>query len=228
MASSKKKYLAAIDFDSTLIRQEIIDEIAKLAGKKREIAEITRKTVEGEFAFEESLRRRCAMLAMIKEGGLEALAKKIEVTRGAKELLGYLFSKNFFIAVVSGSLGPVADIVAKKPDFSAVDRVIFNRLEISGGKTTGKVKIRAGNDKGAVVGKLQRELGITQERTLSIGDGSTDIAMFKKSGLSIAFVGKPAARMAASERVDEADLRLCIPLVERWLCAQEGKSRRQG
>ena len=43
------------------------------------------------------------------------------------------------------------------------------------------------NGKGSIVKMLQRRLGISKERTISIGDSAGDIGMFQESGLSICF-----------------------------------------
>src|SRR2546427_9781498 len=59
--------LLALDMDSTLITIESIDELAELAGKKREIAAITAQAMRGEIDYTESLRRRVALLQRSEE-----------------------------------------------------------------------------------------------------------------------------------------------------------------
>src|SRR5690625_6646393 len=51
--------ILAMDMDSTLINIECIDEIADIAGRKQEVAQITAAAMRGEITdFSESLRRR--------------------------------------------------------------------------------------------------------------------------------------------------------------------------
>ena len=64
--------LIAFDMDSTLINIECIDEIADLAGRKAEVAEITEAAMRGEIAdYKDSLRRRVALLAGVPEAALQ-------------------------------------------------------------------------------------------------------------------------------------------------------------
>ena len=63
--------LVAFDMDSTLINVECIDEIARLAGRGAEVAEITEAAMRGEIAdYKDSLRRRVALLAGVPESAL--------------------------------------------------------------------------------------------------------------------------------------------------------------
>ena len=55
--------LVVTDVDSTLIRQEVIEELAEAAGTRERVAEITSRAMNGELDFAESLRERAATLA---------------------------------------------------------------------------------------------------------------------------------------------------------------------
>ena len=208
--------LAALDFDSTLICEEIIDEIAHLAGKKKEVSEITAKAMAGEISFEQALKLRCAMLRGIKVDECISLAEKIKVRTGTEKLLGYLHDKGFFVAVISGSLDPVAREVALRIDFENVDLFLFNVLKSKDGYLTGEVDAMVTDNKGEILQKLQKNLAIGKERTLSVGDGFTDVAMFGQSGLSIAFNAKKASIVAADRAVDGDDLSPVIELIGEW------------
>merc|ERR1712187_792738 len=54
--------LIVFDMDSTLIQQEVIDELAKMAGVEATVSEITERAMRGELDFHESLRERVALL----------------------------------------------------------------------------------------------------------------------------------------------------------------------
>eukprot|EP00658_Telonema_sp_P-2_P018492 TRINITY_DN17258_c0_g1_i2.p1 TRINITY_DN17258_c0_g1~~TRINITY_DN17258_c0_g1_i2.p1 ORF type:complete len:235 (+),score=77.71 TRINITY_DN17258_c0_g1_i2:83-787(+) len=56
------KRLVVMDMDSTLIQQEVIDEIARAHGVYDKVAEMTEKAMQGGMDFNESLRARCAEL----------------------------------------------------------------------------------------------------------------------------------------------------------------------
>ena len=64
--------LLVMDMDSTLITIETIDELADLVGLKREVAAITEAAMRGEIEYNESLRRRVAVLKGLGEEALHA------------------------------------------------------------------------------------------------------------------------------------------------------------
>ena len=61
-AQERVKSVFISDMDSTIIKQECIDEIADLANVKQEVEDITRRTMQGEIAFAESLEKRVSLL----------------------------------------------------------------------------------------------------------------------------------------------------------------------
>jgi len=70
------------------------------------------------------------------------------------------------------------------------------------------------NGKGAVVKMLQRRLGISKDRTASVGDSAGDIGMFAESELAICFNpwdDRPKAH--ADVVVDEKDLSIVLDLI---------------
>ena len=54
--------LIAFDLDNVLIDGEAIDEIGKLVGVEAKISEITKKAMEGDLAFEASLKERGSLV----------------------------------------------------------------------------------------------------------------------------------------------------------------------
>ncbi len=57
-AGGRRKKLLLADMDSTMIRQECIDELADEAGVGEYVAGITRRAMNGELNFESALRER--------------------------------------------------------------------------------------------------------------------------------------------------------------------------
>ena len=212
----KYKYLAAFDFDSTLIDREVIDAVAELAGMHAQVSKITKMVVNGEMPLEEALHQRAAMLEGVSYENLIHLGDTIKVMENIASTMAHLKAHGFYIAIISASLNPVAARVASRPDFSTVDQFLFNTLKMKGGKLTGEVEIRV-VDKGSLVFKLQQELGIPKAHTITVGDGSMDLPMFAESGLSIAFNAKEIAKKAATKVVDGKDLAKIIPVVDEWL-----------
>ena len=70
-----------------------------------------------------------------------------------------------------------------------------------------------GYSKGSMLATLQRLLGISQEETMSVGDGANDLSMFAYSNLKIAFCAKEILRAEATHCIDTKDLRKIINLI---------------
>jgi len=70
----KTKRLVVMDMDSTLIQHECIDEMAKFAGVEDQVKEITRRAMNGELDFEQSLRQRVALLKVMTEAIFHTVA----------------------------------------------------------------------------------------------------------------------------------------------------------
>ena len=69
--------LIVSDMDSTLITIECVDEIAAGVGLKDEVAAITEQSMRGELDFEQSLRKRVALLAGLDERVLEEVYENV-------------------------------------------------------------------------------------------------------------------------------------------------------
>jgi phosphoserine phosphatase len=61
-AEGRMKRLLIADMDSTMIRQECIDELADEAGVGARVADITARAMNGELDFEGALRERVGLL----------------------------------------------------------------------------------------------------------------------------------------------------------------------
>ena len=79
--------LVVTDVDSTLICQEVIEELAEAAGTRRQVAQITARAMNGELDFEQSLRERVATLTGVRDSVFARVLTAITPTRGARELI---------------------------------------------------------------------------------------------------------------------------------------------
>ncbi len=69
-AGRRKKLLVA-DMESTIIVNEMVDELAALVGIGEQVADITRRAMNGEIRFQEALRKRVALPGGLEEAGLK-------------------------------------------------------------------------------------------------------------------------------------------------------------
>lgn len=198
--------LAVFDMDSTLIQQEVIDELARAVGKYEQVAAITEAAMRGELDFEESLRARVAQLKGVTSGIWDQLKKTtITFTPGARELVQALRSLGWKTAVLSGGFTPLAFWVR---DTLGLDYAYANELGIDTSSSTLSGELLAGTP---IVGakmkeehleRLAAENGIPRSRTIAVGDGSNDLLMMNAAGLGIAFNAKPKVQQAAPARLN--------------------------
>ena len=103
--------LALFDMDSTLIQQEVIDELARSVGLFPAVSAITARAMNGELDFEASLRERVALLRGVKVSIWDELKLegRITITEGAKKLVQRLRELGAKTAVASGGFLPMAE-----------------------------------------------------------------------------------------------------------------------
>jgi phosphoserine phosphatase len=208
------------DMDSTMISAECIDELADFAGIKDQIAAITERAMQGELDFESALRERVKLLAGLDEGKIaECLATRIAPMPGAKVLVETLKAHGCRTVLVTGGFHQFADPVAEDLGF---ERVVANRLAVSGGKLTGGLdgSIVDSSVKKSVLLEEMAKLG-EGATSLATGDGANDIPMLEAATYGLAYYAKPKARAAAHGWIDRGDLTSVLELLgiprEDWV-----------
>ena len=73
----RKKKLLIADMDSTIIKEESLDELAKQIGKEKEISFITHEAMNGRIDFKKALLDRVAILKGKSGNILEILKKNV-------------------------------------------------------------------------------------------------------------------------------------------------------
>jgi phosphoserine phosphatase len=198
----RSKRLIVLDVDSTLVRGEVIDELAARAGRAAEVARITAAAMNGELDFAESLRARVATLAGLPVEVLDEVREHLELTPGARTLIRTLQRLGFRCGVVSGGFSQITDPLAASLD---LDFAAANTLEVADGKLTGglvgEIVDRAG--KARALARFAAEHGIPLEQTVAVGDGANDLDMLNAAGLGIAFNAKPVVREQAHTALNQ-------------------------
>ena len=188
--------VVVMDVDSTLIRDEVIELLARHAGREAEVAAVTERAMRGELDFAESLHARVATLAGLPVSVFDDVIEAVRLTPGARTLVATLQDLGFAVALVSGGFVEVVKPLAKS---LGIKHVAANRLEVSDGVLTGKVKGEVVDRamKATMLKKFAAAEGLPLSRTVAVGDGANDLDMLAAAGLGIAFNAKPAVRASA-------------------------------
>ena len=193
--------LVVMDVDSTLIQDEVIELLARHAGREAEVAAVTERAMAGELDFAESLHARVATLAGLDAAVLDDVRAAVRLTPGARTLVRTLKRLGFTVALVSGGF---IEIVQPIADDLGIDHARANRLEVENGRLTGRVvgAIVDREGKASALREFAEAAGLPLARTIAIGDGANDLDMLGAAGLGIAFNAKPIVRQQADTAVN--------------------------
>ena len=189
--------LVAMDMDSTLITIECIDEIADMQGLKPQVSEITEAAMRGELDFAASLARRVALLEGLDASALQRVYdERLRISPGGEAMLEAVQAAGLKTLLVSGGFTFCTERLQQR---LALDFAHANRLEVVGGKLTGRVigGIVDAEEKMRTVQSVCAGLGIDARQAIVMGDGANDLRMMGIAGLSVAFRAKPVVRSQA-------------------------------
>jgi len=190
-----------LDVDRTLVQNEMIDELADLAGVGDQVAELTEQAMQGELDFEQALRSRVALLSGQPESILDKGWERLRLTPGARTFIATLRHLGFKIAIVSGGFTSITD---RLKDELGLDYAFANTLEIKDGELTGQVQgqIVDRPRKAEILKLIAAEEGLPTRQIVAVGDGANDIDMLEAAGLGIAFNAKSGVASAADAELN--------------------------
>lgn len=201
----RNRRLVAFDMDSTLIKAEVIDELARVHGVGDEVAAITERAMRGEIDFKESFRRRVGLLKGLPERAFAEVAAAVPLADGAQRLIAALKHFGYRTAIISGGFTYVGDRLKRE---LGIDYVYANALEIRDGSVTGEVvgDIIDAERKANLLRALCLKESIAMAQSIAIGDGANDLPMLAAAGLGVAFHAKPIVKESASHAISNFGL----------------------
>ena len=210
---SQVKGLCVMDVDGTLILEEVIDLLGREAGCEEEISRLTSQAMRGELNFETSLRERVALLKGLPDSVFDKVFNSIHLTPNAQEFVSILQKNGILVGLVSGGFSPIVERLAKS---LGITYFSANQLEVKDGLLTGKLvgQIISPQVKKETLEQWRKELKLSKERTIAIGDGANDLLMLKSAGLGVAFCAKEVLKQEIPNHVDKMDFLEVLPLID--------------
>ena len=207
--ATRRKSLLIADMESTIIAQEMLDELAELKGIGPQIAAITARAMNGELDFAEALRERVGLLAGLPIASLHDTWRRASLMPGAKYLLGTMRRHSARAILVSGGFTIFTEKLRERLSF---DTAFGNELELAQGVLTGRLvpPIHGRDYKLEVLRQEVAALALDTHAVLAVGDGANDIpllaAAIEGSGMGVAFHAKPIVREAIPMQLNHTDL----------------------
>jgi phosphoserine phosphatase len=202
----RRKRMLLADMDSTMIRQECIDELAEIAGVGAHVREITARAMNGELDFEGALRERVGLLKGLDAAVIDRVyEERISFMPGGRELVATMTEAGARCVLVSGGFTAFTGKVAAELGFHEHRA---NTLGIADGRLTGiPVEPILGREaKVAALREIGAELGIGLDAVIAVGDGANDLGMLGLAGMGVALHAKPRVAEQCELRINFGDL----------------------
>ncbi len=197
----RKHKLACFDMDSTLIKQEVITELAKVAGVGDQVAAITEAAMRGEMDFATSFAKRVQLLRGLPASVIDDIKPLLIPQKGAFITIATLKSMGYHTVLISGGFDVFAEHIAT---LLGIDEYHANTLDIDNDTLTGQIisPIIDGKTKAKIVAKIADCRAINLDEVICIGDGANDLPMMAISDLGIAYHAKPIVRARADVAIN--------------------------
>ena len=203
--ANRRKRLLVADMESTMIENEMLDELAEFLGLRDQIAGITARAMNGEIDFAGALTERVGLLKGLPVARLDEAAQRIRYMPGGATLVATMKKEGAHCALVSGGFTHFTALVHRHLGFNSN---AANVLRHDGHVLSGTVAppILGKEAKLATLQRLAGEHGLSTGEAVTVGDGANDLPMLKAAGLGVAFHAKPAVAAEVPARIDHGDL----------------------
>ena len=232
-----KHYLLASDFDQTLSFNDsglVLSELLGVSGFEERVAGLARSNLVqqgGELAY---LIRHDPEFRGVRREHLVEAGRRVRLKSAIPALVdfmergtaGYRFS--FFVI----SAAPREIVISALEGIVPPERIYGTELEfdVRSGEVRAIKRVPAGYGKVAVVEELERRLGVTADRMIYVGDGSSDVHVMlhvnNHDGFTIAVSeNRQLARIARSTVISDNAFSIMVPILDQLLHWRTGEIR---
>jgi phosphoserine phosphatase len=204
-SEGRRKRLLVADMESTMIENEMLDELAEFLGLREKISAITARAMNGEIDFAGALKERVGLLNGLPVAKLDAAAKRIRYMPGGATVVATMKQHGGYCALVSGGFTHFTRMVRDKLgfDFDSANVLSHDDKILSG---TVELPILGKEAKLATLLSLAQERGLALAEAMTVGDGANDLPMLQAAGLGVAYHAKPAVAALVPARINHCDL----------------------
>jgi len=176
--------MIVFDFDGTLTNvSNIWDHIHRCLGTMKKAKENEKLFMEHKINGIEWGRMDSSLWIGRSVEELRMCIERVKLYDNCIETLLYLKDKGYMLSLISAGL----DFVMKELMIDELfDYVYINKILIEDGKIFGSEITVSLDNKGRLLREIMDEVGLKKENCAAVGDGETDLFLFKNVGLSIA------------------------------------------
>lgn len=187
MACSSLPQRCISDLDGTLIRNELLIDLAHNLGLGADFEALTYQTIAGSIGFVESLSRRTQLLHGIEVSALSALHHGVIPALGLECWLNWCRHHGISIDIATGNFDTICLSLREVIPF---EHYCASQAEIEAGKLTGRlISIVDAGDKADFCYAVAEAHQLSPKALLAIGDGANDIPMLCSVGHACLYHG---------------------------------------
>jgi len=202
----RKKKIFLADMDATMIKDETLDNLVKIAGIKTDIDRLSKLAMDGKISLRETLKFRVSYLKGKSTQLIKRVIKKIRFSEGSKILVRTLNKNGYHTSLVTGGFQPISTYVGKTLGFK---KVISNKFVVKNNKFTGEYIPITGqqNSKLFYLNYICKQKRLDKiKHAISVGDGANDLGMLQNSGLGIGYRPHLVVKKAVDNHIQFTDL----------------------
>ena len=207
---------AIIDFDGTLVADDMLSVVCGIVGKEDASRQLARAFIEGRRPGLSPLIERINFLKGVTISQLEEkINEDPHLMPGARELFSY-FNEHHIVSIVSsGNILPVLTCYQK---MLGITYAVGSKPQMQGDTIFGISENNFSHRDFKITEskEILNKLSISQKETLAIGDSPADKMIFDYAEVTIAIHPIHGIEKAADYVITD-DLQKVIPIIERYL-----------